>query len=55
MKLFAQVVRTGVHAVLLPIELAKDCLTLCGATTKGRFEPYTVERLEKMAEDAQED
>lgn len=55
MKLFAQLVRTVVNVVALPVEIVKDIGTLGGVCTKGEFEPYTVERLKKLADDAKED
>src|SRR5258706_464328 len=55
MKLFAQVVRTVVNVVLLPVDVIKDVFTLGGVVTKGDLEPYTIERLKKLAEDEKED
>lgn len=54
MKLFGQIVATVVNTVALPFEVAKDVFTLGGVCTKGRLEPYTVERLNKLIEDAKE-
>jgi hypothetical protein len=55
MKLFGQLVRTVVNTAILPVEVAKDVLTLGGVCTKGEFEPYTAERLQKLKEEAKED
>lgn len=54
MKLFGQIVRTVVNVVALPVEVAKDVITLGGVSTKGRLEPYTIERLKKLKEEAGE-
>ena len=53
MKLFGQIVRTAVNVVMLPVELVKDTLTLGGVITE-QPKPYTEQRLEKLAEDAEE-
>lgn len=53
MKLFGQLIRTAVNAVAVPVELAKDIVTLGGVATEQR-EPYTVQRIKKLVEDAQE-
>lgn len=55
MKLFAQLVRTVVNVAMLPVEVVKDVVTLGGVCTKGELEPYTAERLKKLADDAKED
>lgn len=55
MKLFGQLVRTIVNTAMLPVEVAKDVLTLGGVCTKGELEPYTAERLKKLKEEAGED
>jgi len=55
MKLFAQLLRTVVNVVALPIELVKDIGTLGGVCTKGDFKPYTLERVEKLKREASED
>lgn len=54
MKLFGQIVRTIVNTVVLPVELAKDVITLGGVCNKGELDSYTVARLKKLAEDAEE-
>lgn len=53
MKLFGQIVRTLVNVVMLPAEILKDAVTLGGIITEQQ-QPYTVRRLEKLAEDAEE-
>lgn len=55
MKLFGQVVRTVVNVVLLPVAIVKDVGTLGGVATKGRLEPYTVEQLKRIKDEASED
>lgn len=54
MKLFGQLVRTLVNTAMLPVEVVKDVATLGGVCTKGDFQPYTAERIKKLAEDAEE-
>jgi len=54
MKLFGQIVRTVVNTALLPIAVAKDVLTLGGVCTKGDLQPYTVEQLKKLKDEASE-
>lgn len=53
MKLFGQIVRTVVNTALLPVAVAKDVLTLGGAAT-GEREPYTVQQIEKLKDEAGE-
>jgi hypothetical protein len=52
MRLFGKIVKTVVNVAVLPIELAKDVVTLGGVSTKGEFQPYTADRLKKLMEDA---
>jgi hypothetical protein len=52
MKLFGQLVRTLVNVAALPVEVVKDVLTL-GNIASGD-EPYTVQRLEKLKDEASE-
>lgn len=54
MKLFGQLIRTAVNIVALPVEIVKDVVTLGGVASKGELEPYTAERLKKLADDARE-
>lgn len=44
MKFFGQVIRTIVNTAALPVEVAKDVLTLGGVCT-GRQQTYTREQL----------
>ena len=53
MKLFGQIVRTIVNTVALPVEVVKDVVTL-GNIASGD-EPYTVQRLKKLKEEADEE
>jgi hypothetical protein len=53
-KLFGQIVRTVVNTALLPVEVAKDVVTLGGVCT-GEPEPYTVKQIKKLKEEASED
>jgi hypothetical protein len=52
-KLFGQIVRTLVNVAELPVEIAKDVVTLAGAATL-QDKSYTRQQLEKIAEDASE-
>lgn len=54
MKLFGQIVRTVINTATLPLEVAKDVVTLGGVCT-GEDKTYTRKQLEKIAEEAQED
>ena len=54
MKLFGQLVRTVVNTALLPVEIVKDVTTLGGVATDQK-KPYTLQRLEKLAQDASEE
>lgn len=53
MKLFGQVVRTAVNVVTLPLAVVKDVLTLGGEVT-GNGQPYTVEKLRQIKDEASE-
>lgn len=53
MKLFGQLVRTAVNATLLPLDVVKDLATLGGIITE-QPKSYTEQRLEKLAEEAEE-
>lgn len=53
MKLFGQLMRTVVNTIMLPVEVVKDVATLGGVLTDERHS-YTRQRLEKLAEDAEE-
>jgi hypothetical protein len=47
MGFFSKLTSTVVQIALLPVEAAKDGLTLFGAVTDQR-EPYTIQRLKKL-------
>jgi hypothetical protein len=49
--LFGKLVKTAVNIVALPIEAAKDVVTLAGVTT-GQEKSYTTQRIEKLAIEA---
>lgn len=53
MSLFGKIVKIAVNVATLPIDAAKDVITLGGVSSKGRFEPYLMEKLEKIKEDAE--
>jgi hypothetical protein len=53
MKLFGQLVRTFVNVVELPLEVAKDVVTLGGVATE-QDKSYTRQQLEKLADEAKE-
>lgn len=55
MGLFGKIVKTAVNVALLPVDLAKDVLTLGGCSTRGKFRPYVTDRLERLKEDADDD
>ena len=55
MSLFGKAVKLVVNVASLPIELAKDVVTLGGCSTKGEFEPYTKDRIEQLIEDVEDD
>lgn len=54
MSLFGRIVRTAVNTALLPVAVAKDVATLGGVCT-GEDEPYTVQQLEKIKAEAEDD
>jgi hypothetical protein len=49
--IFGKVVKLVVNVAALPIEAAKDIVTLGGISTEQR-KPYTVQRIEKLVDDA---
>ena len=53
MKLFGQIVRTVVNTVMLPVDVARDIVTL-GGVVNGHGS-YTAERIETLKEEAEED
>lgn len=52
MKLFGQFVSTAVNVVVLPVQVAKDVVTLGGVATDNRS--ATLRQLEKIKEEASE-
>lgn len=54
MSLFGKLVKTAVNVTLLPVAIVKDVYTLGGIATE-QPKPYTQQRLEKLADDAEED
>lgn len=54
MSLFGAIVRTAVNVVTLPVAVAKDVLTLGGTVTE-QTKPYTVQKLEQIKEEADDD
>jgi len=53
MGLFGKLLKTGFDVVTAPVEVVKDVCTLGGAITDQR-QPYTVKRLKRLAQDAEE-
>lgn len=54
MKLFGQLIRTVVNVALLPVAVVKDVYTLGGVATDNG-EPYTLEALKKLKDEASEE
>jgi hypothetical protein len=54
MALFGKIVKTVVNTAVLPLEVAKDVFTLGGIASKGKLEPYTLDQLEKIKDEAGE-
>jgi hypothetical protein len=54
MGLFGAIVRTVVNVATLPVDIAKDVITLGGAASE-QDKPYTVQKLEKIKREADED
>ena len=52
MKLFAQIVRTVVNVVTLPVAVVKDVVTLGGIATENGS--YIVEKLKQIKDEAEE-
>ncbi len=50
MSLFGSILKTVVDTAILPIEIAKDVVTLGGVAT-GKSETYTSKQLNKLADD----
>jgi hypothetical protein len=53
MSLFGKLVRTAVNVATLPVAVAKDVVTLGGASTDQR-EPYTVAKLKQIKDEAED-
>lgn len=53
MKLFGQLIRTGVNIALIPVALLKDVITL-GGVSASRDESYTKELVRILKEEAEE-
>jgi hypothetical protein len=54
MSLFGKVVRMLVNTAALPVEVVRDVLTLGGVAT-GEDKSYTIQRLETLKEEAEDD
>lgn len=54
MKIFGQLIRTAVNTVTLPVAVVQDAFTLGGLATEQR-KPYTLQHLEKLKREAEED
>jgi len=53
MGLFGKLLKTGLDVVTSPIEVVKDAATMGGLLT-DRDETYTMKRLKRLADDAEE-
>jgi hypothetical protein len=53
MGLFGKLLKTGLDVVTTPIEVVKDAATLGGLCT-DQDETYTMQRLKRLADDAEE-
>jgi hypothetical protein len=53
MSLFGKLVRTAVNVVALPIEVAKDVVTLGNIASGDR--PYTLQRIEQLKREAEDE
>jgi hypothetical protein len=53
MSIFGKLVKTAFDTVTLPIDVAKDVVTMGGAMTE-KDKPYTVEKLKKLLDDGKE-
>lgn len=52
--LFSKLLRTAVNVAMLPVEVAKDIVTIAGTATKGEVHPYTKDRIEKLIDDVED-
>ena len=53
MSIFGSILKTVIDTATLPIEVAKDVVTLGGAAT-GEHQTYTGKRLEKLSDDLED-
>jgi hypothetical protein len=53
MGLFSALVKVTIDTVTLPVAIIKDVVTLGGVATDQR-KPYTVQKLDKIKEDAED-
>lgn len=53
MSLFGKLLKTGFDVATSPVEVVKDIATLGGVLTDQK-EPYTVKRLKRLSDDAEE-
>jgi hypothetical protein len=53
MSLFGKVVRTVINTAMVPVAMAKDVVTLGGASTDKR-QTYTAELLQKIKDEAED-
>lgn len=53
MGFFNKLMQTAIDVAILPVEVVKDVATLSGLNT-NQDEPYTVQRLRKVAEHAED-
>ena len=52
MSFLGKAFKTVINVAALPVEVAKDVITLGGVCT-GEDKPYTAQRLEKLVDDAE--
>lgn len=52
MGLFGKIVATAINVATLPVDVAKDIVTLGGVSSKGRFESYVGEKLKQIKDEA---
>lgn len=53
MSIFGKLLKTGLHVVTTPIDVAKDVVTLGGLLT-DQDKPYTAQKLRKLGDDMEE-
>lgn len=54
MGFLGKLIKTTIDVAFLPVEVAKDIATLGGLTSNEEDESYTVQRLRKVAEHAEQ-